>query len=176
MSPTKYEPGVSPSEPLPTPGSIAPVVKRIRVQANAARAFKVFTEGLGSWWPKSHHIGNSPMVKAVLECRLGGRVYSLQEDGAECPWGQVTAWEPPARFVMAWQIQPNWHFEPDPSKCSEIEVTFAPLADGSTEVVLEHRNFERHGEGAFGMRNQVDQPGGWGALLELYRTETEKEA
>jgi len=118
-----------------------PVRKSVRVRASAARAFKVFTEGIDTWWPKTHHIGNSPMTKAMIEGWVGGRAYS----------------------------------EPDVTQCSEVEVRFTPATDGTTLVELEHRNFERQGAGGASMRNQVDQPGGWGGLMELFRAEAEKE-
>jgi len=155
--------------------AIAPVRKNVRVRANAARAFKVFTEGLDTWWPRTHHAGSSLMTKAVIEGRVGGRVYSAQVDGTDWQWGQILAWEPPVRFVMAWQLTPQWKIEPDLARCSELEVTFTPFADGSTLVELEHRNFERHGEGGANMRGQVDSPGGWGQLMSLFKTEAEKE-
>jgi uncharacterized protein YndB with AHSA1/START domain len=153
----------------------APVRKSIRVRANAPRAFKVFTEGFDSWWPRSHHIGSSPMVKTFLEGKVGGRCYSLQQDGSECDWAQITAWEPPARFVMAWLINGDWKYEPDLSKCSEVEVTFTPERDGSTLVELEHRHFERMVAGAETMRSMVNQEGGWSGLLALYQAQAERE-
>src|ERR1700683_5433501 len=100
------------------------VRKNVRVRASAERAFKVFTEGFDSWWPRTHHIGDSPMTRGIMEGRVGGRCYSEQADGTECRWGQILAWEPPTRFVMAWQVMPDWKFEPDLSKCSEVEVSF----------------------------------------------------
>ena len=146
----------------------APVRKSITVKASAERAFQVFTEGFNTWWPKSHHIGKSPMTKALIEGFPGGRCYSEQEDGTDCPWGEVLVWEPPTRFVMAWKITPNWQYEPDADKASEVEVWFTPEPDGSTRVDLEHRYFERHGAGWEAMRTQVDSGMGWGALLEMY--------
>jgi hypothetical protein len=163
---------VLPSAPA---ASGVPVRKNVRVRANAARAFRVFTEGIDTWWPKTHHIGKSPMTKAVMEGRVGGRCYSEQEDGTDCQWGQVVVWDPPTRFVMAWQVTPTWQFEPDLAKCSEVEVKFTPSEDGTTWVELEHRHFDRHGDGSDNMRNQVDQPGGWGGLMELFRAEAERE-
>jgi len=154
--------------------SVTPVRKNIHVRANAARAFKVFTEGIDSWWPRTHHIGNSPMTKAIIEGRVGGRCYSEQADGTECPWGQVLVWEPPTRFVMAWMVSPTWQHEQDPAQCSEVEVRFTPFPDGSTHVELEHRYFERHGAGSDNMRAKVNEPGGWGKLLELFSAESEK--
>ncbi len=145
-----------------------PVRKSTLVNASAARAFRIFTEGFDTWWPRSHHIGKSPMKRAVLEGRVGGRCYSEQEDGTQCDWASILVWEPPHRFVMAWQVTPEWQYEPDLSKSSEVEVRFSPTADGQTRVDLEHRYFARHGAGGDKMRTQVGQPGGWTAILESF--------
>jgi uncharacterized protein YndB with AHSA1/START domain len=147
---------------------VAPVVKSITVKASVEHAFRVFTEGFDTWWPREHHIGKSPMKKAIIEGFVGGRCYNEQTDGTDCPWGSILAWDPPHRFVMAWQITPQWQFEPELSKSSEVEVTFTPLADGTTRVDLEHRHFERHGEGGDSMRTMVDGGMGWQALLGLF--------
>ena len=105
-----------------------------------------------------------------------GTIYTEQEDGTNCPWGSVLTWEPPHLFVMAWQIRPDWQFEPDLSKCSEVEVRFTPADDGTTLVELEHRCFERQSEGGLAMRTQMDQPGGWGQLMELFKGAAEDQA
>jgi hypothetical protein len=150
------------------------VQKSVTVKASADHAFRVFTAGIDSWWPRTHHIGKSPMTKAIIEGRAGGRCYSEQADGTECDWGQVLVWEPPHRFVMAWKITHVWGFEPDPAKASEVEIRFAPEPDGSTRVDLEHRHFERHGHGWEAMRTAVDFPSGWMGLLALFQAEAEK--
>lgn len=151
-----------------------PVRKTVTVKANQQRAFEVFTARFDSWWPRSHHIGTVPMKKTFLEGRVGGRCYSEQIDGSECDWGEITLWEPPQRLVMAWKINVNWKYEPDTAKSSEVEVRFTPLADGSTRVDLEHRNFARMGAGWETMRGMVDSAGGWGGLLAMFATEAEK--
>lgn len=146
----------------------APVRQSITVKADVNRAFRVFTAGYDSWWPRSHHIGKSPMKKAIIQGRAGGRCYTEQVDGSECDWGTVLVWEPPQRFVMAWQITHEWGYEPDLAKSSEVEVRFTPQSDGTTRVDLEHRHFERHGAGGASMRKSVDAPNGWPGLLQLY--------
>lgn len=153
-----------------------PVRKSISVKATAERAFQVFTEGIDTWWPRSHHIGKSPMKRIILEGRPGGRCYSEQVDDTECDWGSVLVWDPPQRFVIAWQISPNWQFEPDLAKSSEVEVRFTPEAGGLTRVDLEHRHFERHGAGAESMRTAVDHPDGWNGLLRLFGDRVEQAA
>jgi hypothetical protein len=145
-----------------------PVRKSVVVKAGVDRAFQIFTEGFDTWWPRTHHIGKAPLKKAIVEARVGGRCYSEQTDGTECDWGSILVWEPPHRFVMAWQINYKWGYEPDLEKSSEVEVRFTAESDGSTRVDLEHRHFERHGEGWESMRSNVDSPGGWGTLLDLY--------
>ena len=157
--------------------SIAPVRKSVTVRAEQADAFRLFTTEIDSWWPRSHHIGTSPMKRVIVEQKAGGRCYSEQVDNTECDWGSVLAWDPPRRFVMAWQITPQWQFEPDLAKSSEVEVVFTALGDGRTRVDLEHRYFERHGAaGGAAMRLGVDSPKGWGDLLALYAARTEADA
>ncbi|HSQ31523.1 MAG TPA: SRPBCC family protein [Gemmatimonadaceae bacterium] len=145
-----------------------PVRKSIAVKAGVEEAFRIFTEDFDSWWPRSHHIGKSPMKRAVVECRQGGRCYTVQEDGSDCDWGTVLAWEPPRRVVLAWQITHQWGYEPDLARSSEVEVRFTPAANGTTRVDLEHRYFHRHGAGGVAIRTAVDSPNGWGDLLVLF--------
>lgn len=154
--------------------AVPPVRKTITVNAGVERAFDVFTTGFDSWWPRSHHIGKSPMTRGIIEGKAGGRCYSEQEDGTECDWGHVLAWEPPRRLVIAWQVTHEWGYEPDLSKSSEVEVRFTKEADGRTRVDLEHRHFERHGAGGAKMRFGVDAPNGWGGLLALFAAQAER--
>jgi uncharacterized protein YndB with AHSA1/START domain len=151
-----------------------PVRKSIIVKASVEHAFNVFTDGIDTWWPRSHHIGKSPMTKNIIEGRAGGRCYSEHVDGTECRWGTVLLWDPPHRFIMAWQITTAWQSEPELSKSSEVEVRFTPEADGSTRVDLEHRHFHRHGTEADVMRTAVDSPNGWDAVFKMFATRVEQ--
>ena len=143
----------------------APVRKSIRVAAPPDRAFDVFTAGIGRWWPKSHKIGQADLDHPVIEPREGGRWYQLGTDGSQCDVGKVLAWEPPSRLVLAWQLNPEWQFDPD--LITEVEVIFTADGEG-TRVDLEHRHLERMGERAEDMRGMIDSPNGWGHLLQLF--------
>jgi uncharacterized protein YndB with AHSA1/START domain len=143
----------------------APVRKSILVAAAPERAFEVFTDGIGRWWPKTHSISEAELDRPVLEPRAGGRWYERGVDGSECEVGKVLAWDPPGRLLLAWQLDPDWKFDPD--LVTEVEVTFTPEGDG-TRVELEHRNLERIGDRAEEMREKIGSPGGWSRLLELY--------
>jgi uncharacterized protein YndB with AHSA1/START domain len=150
------------------------VKKSITVTASVEHAFEVFTAGYDTWWPRTHHIGKSPMKEAIIETRVGGRCYTKQVDGTECDWGRILEWDPPHRVVLAWQITHAWGYEPDLAKSSEVEIRFTPEADGTTRVDLEHRHFERMGTGGPTMRVAVDSPGGWGSLLDLFKARAEE--
>jgi hypothetical protein len=155
-------------------GVTQPVRKHVLVRVSARRAFELFTDQMDSWWPKTHHIGSSPARRIVVEGFEGGRVYTEQEDGTECPWGAVLVWEPPRRFVMAWRVSPSWQYEEDLAKCSEVHVQFEELPEGGTNVTLEHRYLHRHGEAWETLRNAVDREEGWQLLLQLYADAVER--
>jgi uncharacterized protein YndB with AHSA1/START domain len=155
--------------------SVTPVRKSITVKTTVERAFEVFTAGVDTWWPRSHHIGSSPMKKAIVEGKAGGRCYTEQVDGTSCDWGQVLVWDPPRRLVLAWKITPDWKYQPDVAQSSEVDITFTPEPGGATRVELEHRHFERHGAGAAAVKAGVDSPNGWGGLLQLFTQAAEAE-
>lgn len=146
--------------------STTPVRKEIIVEAPRERAFRVFTENMEAWWPREHHIGASPMKRAVLETRLHGRWYEVGEDGTECEWGKVLVWDPPARVVLAWQTTAEWKF--DPNFVTEVEVTFTAEGPRTTRVNLEHRNLDRFGKGMDDVRRAIDSPRGWTGILARY--------
>ena len=90
-----------------------PVRKTIMVHTPVSDAFEVFTEEADSWWPRSHHIGKTPMTSVTIEPKLGGTCYTRHEDGSVAIWGHVLAWEPPSRLVLAWQVTHEFGHQPD---------------------------------------------------------------
>jgi uncharacterized protein YndB with AHSA1/START domain len=146
----------------------APVRRTITVPVPPAQAFKVFTADIGRWWPTSHKIGAAPFKSAVIEPRTGGRWFEVGEDDSECQWGDVLAWEPPSRIVLAWRIRADWQF--DATLLTEVEVRFVPVDDDGTRVELEHRLLENMGDTAEGARRTFDSENGWSGILERYRS------
>ncbi|HEY1650756.1 MAG TPA: SRPBCC family protein [Acidimicrobiales bacterium] len=147
----------------------------IVVDAPIDRAFAVFTEDMGSWWPKEHHMLQSQESHMVFEPKKGGRAHELGDDGTECKWASVLVWEPPNRVVFTWEISPQWSLESDPAKVSEVEVRFTAEAAGRTRVDVEHRNLDRHGDGWEGLRAAVDSPEGWPLDLAAFSRRLEDE-
>jgi uncharacterized protein YciI/uncharacterized protein YndB with AHSA1/START domain len=142
------------------------IKKSINVEATQQRAFRVFTEGMGRWWPQEHHIGAAPLERMVVEPRVGGRWYEQLEDGTECVIGRVLEWSPYERVVLAWQITAEWKY--DPSFVTEVEVTFTAEGPRKTCVELEHKNIEKFGPMAEDIRKTFESDGGWTSTLNLF--------
>lgn len=146
---------------MSTQAAVTSVHASIDVQAPIERAFRVFTEDIGSWWPPDHHILGAELQEMVFEPRAGGHVYDRGTDGSECRWARVLEYEPPHRVVLSWDIGTDWKIETDPERTSEVAVSFTPAGPDRTHVELEHRNLDRHGEGWEEMRGAVGSEGGW---------------
>jgi uncharacterized protein YndB with AHSA1/START domain len=138
------------------------------VDAPIERAFSVFTEGIGTWWPPEQHILRADLAEMVFEPREGGYVYDRGVDGSESRWARVLVYEPPGRVVISWNITTQWQIETDPGRTSEVEVRFLSEGPERTRVELEHRHLDRHGEGWERMRDAVGSPDGWAGGLRSY--------
>src|SRR5580658_6000333 len=98
--------------------TIAPIVRSVIVKASPARAFELFSSQMQAWWPHGMTIGQKPHVEIVIEPRAGGAWFERDEDGRKTPWGEVIAWEPPSRLLLAWRINSAWAY--DPSLTTEV--------------------------------------------------------
>jgi uncharacterized protein YndB with AHSA1/START domain len=146
------------------------VRKSVRVRASVERAFSVFVEQMETWWPATHHIGDTPFEAIFVEPRVGGRWYERNAQGKLCDWGTVLAWDPPHRVTFSWHVgpghdSPDWKFDPDMAKASEVEIRFSAENSGTTLVELAHSKLERHGEGYEQLRALFDGPGAWSGIL-----------
>ena len=104
-------------------------------------------------------------LAVILEGRPGGRIFERTPAGAEHDWGEVLAWEPPARLVY------SWHLRRDRADATEVEIRFVPVERSRTRVEIEHRAWERLG--AEGEAGRDRNRGGWSTLLPHYREAAE---
>jgi uncharacterized protein YndB with AHSA1/START domain len=153
---------------MSTHAAATSVQQTIVVDAPLARAFSVFTEGIGTWFPREYNLLDTEIVERVFEPHVGGQVYDRGTDGRECRWARVLAYEPPNRVVISWDISPQWQIETDPEKTSEVEVRFTAEGPERTRLELEHRHIDRHGEGWEQTREAVGGDGGWPGCLRSF--------
>jgi uncharacterized protein YndB with AHSA1/START domain len=137
------------------------------VSAPIDHAFTVFVERIGWWWPRTHSV-TGDLADVILEPRPGGRLYERSADGTECDWGTVLAVEPPHHVALSWAFTPEWQPSADPSHASRVDIRFTSTGPGTTSVVLEHTELERHGEGWTAMRDSIAGDGGWVGILADY--------
>jgi uncharacterized protein YndB with AHSA1/START domain len=136
------------------------VKEEVRVARSPAEAFRLFTAGIGEWWPleEGYSFGRGRAKEIHLEPWIGGRLYERFVDGDELQVGRVIACEPPHRIVFTWK-SPTWHGE------TEVEVSFT--AEGEqTRVRVEHRGFERLGSAAEAAVRQYG--GGWPRIVRAF--------
>ena len=151
-----------------TPTDETAVRREITVDAPIDRAFALFTERFGDIKPKEHNLLGSPIAETTFEPRVGGHIFDRAEDGSECHWARVLAFEPPDRVVFSWDISPYWQLETDQDNTSEVEVRFIAETPERTHIELEHRHLDRHGPGWEGVRDGISGDGGWPTYLARY--------
>ena len=148
--------------------SVTPISESVVLPVEPERAFELFAEGLGSWWPAEYTWAADELEEIAIEPREGGRCFERGPNGFECDWGRVLAWEPPRRLAFTWQIGPDRVPVPDSQRASEVEVRFSAAGQGGTRVDVEHRAFERHGEGGGEYRDGMASDRGWPYMLARY--------
>jgi uncharacterized protein YndB with AHSA1/START domain len=139
--------------------AIPAVRKSVTVNAPVERAFDVFTDGIGTWWPlEQHSLGGENIERMIFEPRAGGRVYEIRKDGSEGEWADVLTYDRPSSFTLAWRP----YERPGEGPATELEVRFVAEGD-RTRVELEHRGWERLGDK--GTESQQGYDSGWTLVL-----------
>jgi uncharacterized protein YndB with AHSA1/START domain len=117
------------------------VRKSVTVNCPIDRAFRVYTEQVGNWWPfeRTHSVAEGDVEAVVLERRKGGRFYERTKAGDEYLWGTVVVWDPPNRLVH------SWHPGRGEETSQQVEVIFTPDGE-ATRVDLVHTGWEKLGD------------------------------
>jgi Activator of Hsp90 ATPase homolog 1-like protein len=137
------------------------VEKTIRVETDLVSAYEVFTEALGSWWPfEGFSISGSQTRTAILEAKVGGRIYEIDAAGAEHMWGTVVACDGPHSITV------DWHPGQAASVATRWTATFDAVSDSVTELRLVHTGWEVLGDSADEVSGRYTS--GWDAVLSPY--------
>ena len=136
---------------------IEPLVKRRRFSLDPERAFALFTEEMGSWWPLgSYSVAGEEAAEAVFEGWQGGAIFERTRDGTTHVWGTVLEWEPPFRLAF------SWHPGRTPSTAQRVELVFEADGDGC-RLTLIHSGWDALGDEAEGTRTGYES--GWDFVL-----------
>jgi uncharacterized protein YndB with AHSA1/START domain len=128
-----------PSDPNLGPSAALAVRQSIHVDLPPSEAFRLFTDGIGEWWPleEGYSYGGDRADGIFLEPVVGGRFFERFVDGDELQVGTVVSCLAPDRIVFTWR-SPEWPGD------TEVDVHFVPDGAG-TSVMLEHRGWEQLG-------------------------------
>jgi uncharacterized protein YndB with AHSA1/START domain len=146
----------------------APIRLEVVVKAAPEAAFDDFFLRMQDWSPREHSLSGGLRRALVVEPFAGGRWYEVGENGTECDWGRVVAWDRPRRALLLWQIGSDFVFRA--ALETEVEVTFTPLEDGRTRVAFEHRGLGALGAGARAARDAMAGDDGWAGALSAYKS------
>jgi uncharacterized protein YciI len=116
--------------------TVAPVRREIRVAADAATAYAVFTAHIGSWWPLGQHSVFGASASVAFE---GDQLVERSANGEVSVWAEVVERSAPDLLRL------SWHPGEGADRATDLEVTFHP--DGDTTLVrLLHTGWERLAE------------------------------
>jgi hypothetical protein len=105
------------------------------VRSDVEHTFDVFVTTIGDWWPLDQVSAGRERARTVtIEPRTGGRVYETWDDGSEHSWAEITEWDRPAGFTIAWNGTPA---------PTEVELAFTALGPSLTRVSVEHRGWDQ---------------------------------
>jgi uncharacterized protein YndB with AHSA1/START domain len=104
--------------------------KTVLLACEPPRAFSLFTEQAGAWWPETRR--HTPDPRSAISMLASGRFWERAADGQEVELGRVRVWDPPHRLVL------DFYPGTDAEHPTEVVVTF--LAEpGGTRVTIEHQ-------------------------------------
>ena len=141
-----------------------PLVKTIEVPCSQEKAFRVFVNEMGNWWPldkrsmSKMHSGK-PSKSLRIDPKQSGKIVEIGADDTEYLWGTVMSYEPHDLVSM------DFHMGlPAGKSASIVEIRFTALSNERTRVILTHSNWEAYGELAEMMRGGYGS--GWVIIFE----------
>jgi DNA-binding transcriptional ArsR family regulator len=139
---------------------IDPVAKTLELGVTPEKAFDLFTNHMGRWWPLTTHSVSTDDARDVrVDGRVGGTLREVTGDGVEHEWGVITIYEPGAR------IQFTWYPGLPEEAGTNVDVRFDATVSG-TRVTLVHSGWEARGDDAQTVRDNYES--GWDLVLAPY--------
>jgi Activator of Hsp90 ATPase homolog 1-like protein len=118
------------------------------------RAFALFTEHAGEWWPAERRHTKDAASTICIEAT--GRFFERAQDGTEVELGVVRLFEPTGRLVL------DWYPGTGRTNPTQVDVRFEAVAEGTRVTVT-------HGPGTAGAdlfgRNAAAYDRSWDLVL-----------
>lgn len=105
------------------------IVKSVVLRCAPERAFALFTQHAGEWWPADRR--HTRDYGSTIRMEATGRFFERATDGTEVELGIVRVYAPYSRLVL------DWYPGTSRDNPTQVEVTFDALADG-TRVTIVH--------------------------------------
>ena len=105
------------------------IEKTVILRCSPERAFALFTERAGEWWPTERRHTKDP--KSAIKIEKTGRFYERSTDGTEAELGIVRAFEPMKRLLL------DWYPGTGAAHPTHVEVRFEPEG-AATRVTIQH--------------------------------------
>lgn len=105
------------------------ITKSVVLPCGVERAFQLFTEHAGQWWPADRRHTSDPA--SAIRIEAAGRFFERASDGSEVDLGVVRLFEPARRLVL------DWFPGTDRANATYVEVRFE-AAEGGTRVTVTH--------------------------------------
>jgi hypothetical protein len=105
------------------------IVKSVILACDPGRAFALFTEHAGLWWPAARR--HSKDANSTIRMEASGRFFEQSNDGTEVELGAVRHFETARRLLL------DWYPGTGPENPTRVEVTFEAV-DGGTRVTVQH--------------------------------------
>jgi uncharacterized protein YndB with AHSA1/START domain len=144
------------------------------VEVPVGRAFAVFVDQIGSWWPREYTWAKENLEEIGIEAKVDGQCYERRKDGSMSVWGTVLTIARPEHIVFSWQIEADRSPIENVALASRVDVRFVAASPDTTSIVLVHRDFPRHGPGWQKYRSNMASRSGWPALLDRYEKATKQ--
>jgi uncharacterized protein YndB with AHSA1/START domain len=130
------------------------IKKSVVLPCRPERAFALFTEHAGEWWPAGRRHTTDTASAICIEAT--GRFFERAHDGAEVELGVVQLFEPARRLVL------DWYPGTGRTNPTQVDVRFEAVAEGTRVTVT-------HGPGAAGAdlfgRNAAAYDRSWELVL-----------
>lgn len=105
------------------------IIKSVVLRCDPGRAFALFTEEAGLWWPAGRR--HTKDATSMIRMEAAGRFFERASDGTEVDLGVVRLYEPANRLLL------DWYPGTGRANPTQVSVTFEAIDEG-TRVTVHH--------------------------------------